>query len=70
MGLQRVPRQGETWRRLPLRPQGSGTGSGDGKPSWLRRVGWMVLLWAAGVATVGLVAILIRILMNAAGLKV
>ncbi|HET6387739.1 DUF2474 domain-containing protein [Hyphomicrobium sp.] len=53
-----------------MRPQGSGTGSGDGKPSWLRRVGWMVLLWAAGVATVGLVAILIRILMNAAGLKV
>ena len=53
-----------------MRPQGAGTGSGGGKPSWLRRIGWMVLLWAAGVAAVGLVAIIIRILMNAAGLKV
>lgn len=68
MGLQRIPRQGESRRRLSLRPDVSG--SGDEKPSWLRRIGWMVLLWAAGVATVGLVAIVIRIVMTAAGLTV
>ena len=38
-----------------------------GKP-WLRRVGWLVLIWAASVAALGLVALLIRILMAAAGL--
>lgn len=40
------------------------------KPSWLRRIGWLVLIWAAGVATVGVVAVLIRILMTAAGMTV
>ncbi|MGO4682325.1 DUF2474 domain-containing protein [Hyphomicrobium sp. 2TAF46] len=43
--------------------------TGIEKPSWLRRIGWLVLLWAAGVATVGVVAIVIRIFMTAAGLK-
>ena len=68
MGLQRVPRQSESRRGLSLRPQGSGTG-GE-KPSWWRRIGWLLLLWAAGVVTVGLVALLIRVFMTAAGLKV
>ena len=36
--------------------------------SWLRRVGWMILIWAASVAALGLVALLIRMLMAAAGL--
>lgn len=27
---------------------------------WWRRIGWFVLLWAAGVAAVGLVGLLIR----------
>jgi hypothetical protein len=35
---------------------------------WLRRVGWMILIWAASVATLGLVALLFRILMAATGL--
>ncbi|WP_082072743.1 DUF2474 domain-containing protein [Hyphomicrobium sp. 99] len=39
------------------------------RPSWVRRIGWLMVLWAGGVATVGVVAIVIRILMTAAGLK-
>ena len=35
---------------------------------WLRRVGWLVLIWAASVATLGVVAFLFRLLMNFAGL--
>ncbi len=65
MGVQRVPRQSESRGRLSLSP----TDTGIEKPSWLRRIGWLVLLWAAGVATVGVAAIIIRIFMTAAGLK-
>lgn len=36
---------------------------------WLRRIGWLVLLWAVSVAALGLVAWLIRQFMNAAGLS-
>lgn len=36
---------------------------------WLRRIGWLVLLWAGSVAALGLVAWLIRQFMNAAGLS-
>ncbi|HEX8787775.1 MAG TPA: DUF2474 domain-containing protein [Telluria sp.] len=36
---------------------------------WLRRLGWMALLWAGGVATLGLVALLLRGLMHAAGMR-
>jgi hypothetical protein len=36
---------------------------------WLRRLGWMVLLWAGGVATLGVVALLLRVLMRAAGMR-
>ncbi len=35
---------------------------------WLRRIGWLALIWAASVAALGLVAALIRLLMNFAGL--
>ncbi|MBS0267740.1 MAG: DUF2474 domain-containing protein [Proteobacteria bacterium] len=65
MGVQRVPRQGESRRRLSLKSADTGIE----KPSWLRRIGWLLLLWVAGVATVGVVAIAIRIFMTAAGLK-
>jgi hypothetical protein len=37
--------------------------------SWLGRLGWLVLLWAAGVATLGAVAWLLRLAMTAAGLR-
>ncbi len=36
--------------------------------SWLRRVGWMVLIGAASVVGLGLVAMLFRLLMGFAGL--
>jgi hypothetical protein len=36
---------------------------------WLRRLGWMLALWLAGVAALGLVAWLLRVLMHAAGMK-
>ncbi|KAB2887881.1 MAG: DUF2474 domain-containing protein [Burkholderiaceae bacterium] len=35
---------------------------------WLRRIGWMVLIWAASVAALGIVAVLFRGLMGLAGL--
>ena len=35
---------------------------------WAKRFGWLALLWAASVAALGLVALLIRWGMNAAGL--
>jgi|GWRWMinimDraft_5_1066013.scaffolds.fasta_scaffold24877_2 hypothetical protein len=35
---------------------------------WWRRIGWLVLLWLAGVLTVGLIALLFRVVMAAVGL--
>ena len=36
---------------------------------WLRRLGWLVVLWAAGVAALGAVALALRLLMRAAGMR-
>jgi hypothetical protein len=36
---------------------------------WLRRLGWLVVLWAGGVLTLYLVASLIRAIMHAAGMR-
>jgi hypothetical protein len=41
-----------------------------GVPTWLQRVGWLVLIWAASVAALGVVAGLFRVVMNLAGLTV
>ena len=41
-----------------------------GTQMWLRRVGWLVLIWAASVLALGIVAGLIKVLMNLAGLTV
>ena len=35
---------------------------------WGKRVGWLVLIWVASVAALGVVALLIRWGMNAAGM--
>jgi hypothetical protein len=35
---------------------------------WAKRVGWLLLLWCGGVATVAAVALLIRIAMRSAGM--
>lgn len=37
--------------------------------SWLRRLGWLVALWAGGVAALAAVALLLRLLMQAAGMR-
>jgi hypothetical protein len=37
-------------------------------PLWLRRFGWMCLLWAGSVAALAVVALLMRFLMRAAGM--
>jgi hypothetical protein len=36
---------------------------------WLRRAGWMAALWLSGVAALALVALALRVLMHAAGLR-
>jgi hypothetical protein len=36
--------------------------------SWWYRVGWLVLIWAASVAALGIVALVFRLTMSAAGL--
>jgi hypothetical protein len=41
-----------------------------GAQTWLRRVGWLILIWAGSVLALGIVAGLIRVLMNLAGLTV
>jgi hypothetical protein len=38
--------------------------------TWLRRIGWLVLIWAASVLALGVVAGLFRVVMNLAGLTV
>ena len=38
--------------------------------TWLRRVGWLVLIWAVSVLETGGVAGLLRVVMNLAGLTV
>jgi hypothetical protein len=35
---------------------------------WLRRLGWLVLIWAASVAVLGIAALVLRLVMSAAGL--
>ena len=41
-----------------------------GAQPWLRRVGWLVLIWTASVLALGVVAGLFRVVMNLAGLTV
>jgi hypothetical protein len=36
---------------------------------WLKRVGWLLALWIGGVAALGLVALLLRLFMHAAGMR-
>jgi len=38
-------------------------------PLWLRRAGWFTALWLAGVAALGAVAWVLRVVMHAAGMK-
>ena len=36
---------------------------------WLRRFGWLLAIWAASVLSLGLLTLLLRFLMSAAGLS-
>jgi hypothetical protein len=36
---------------------------------WLKRVGWLVAIWAASVGALALAAGLMRLLMGAAGMR-
>ncbi|PWJ78442.1 uncharacterized protein DUF2474 [Pseudaminobacter salicylatoxidans] len=37
-------------------------------PNWPKRIGWLVLIWAASVLSLGVVALVFRFLMNLVGL--
>jgi hypothetical protein len=37
---------------------------------WPQRIGWLFLIWNASVAALAIVAVLFRVLLNAAGLTV
>jgi hypothetical protein len=39
------------------------------RPSWLRRLGWLLVIWLASVLSLGLVAAALRLAMSAAGLR-
>ncbi|MGV6875783.1 DUF2474 domain-containing protein [Pseudochelatococcus sp. B33] len=41
----------------------------DRKP-WLRRIGWLMLIWIASVGALAVVAVLFRLLMSMAGMTV
>jgi len=45
-------------------------GSSGSRGPWARRIGWLVLLWAAGVAAVAVVAVIFRMIMSLAGMTV
>jgi len=36
---------------------------------WARRIAWLVLIWTASVAALGVIALLIRLGMHAAGMR-
>lgn len=35
---------------------------------WLRRIGWLVLIWAGSITALAIVAVLFRLLMKLAGM--
>jgi hypothetical protein len=36
---------------------------------WLKRIGWLVAIWAASVAALAIAAALMRLLMHGAGMR-
>lgn len=43
--------------------------SGEARPGLLRRLGWLLLIWAGSVAALAVVAIILRGILTLAGLK-
>lgn len=39
------------------------------KRLWLRRVGWLIAIWAGSILALGVVAMAFRLMMNLAGMK-
>jgi len=37
---------------------------------WLRRIGWLIAIWAGSIAALTVVALLFRVLMKMAGMTV
>ena len=48
--------------------EGKPAGEGEPKPLW-QRMSWLVLIWSGSVLALGVVAWLLRLAMNAAGLS-
>ncbi len=43
---------------------------GEGvKPNWCKRLAWLVLIWAASVAALGVAAYVLRLVMGWAGMS-
>ncbi len=40
------------------------------RKKWVRRVGWLVLIWTVSVSAMGLAALFFRLIMSASGLTV
>lgn len=47
----------------------SGSGIRPGARGWLRRLGWLVLIWTASVAALGGAAYGLRLLMRSLGMS-
>jgi hypothetical protein len=45
-----------------------GVRSPSDRRKWLSRVGWLILIWTASVAALGVVALILRAIMSVAGL--
>ncbi|RXZ33375.1 DUF2474 domain-containing protein [Oxalobacteraceae bacterium CAVE-383] len=43
--------------------------SAPGPRRWLRRIGWMVLIWSASVAALGAAALALKLLMRLIGMS-
>lgn len=39
------------------------------RPSWMKRIGWLVLIWALSVGALGVFALVFRLIMRGVGLS-
>ncbi|WP_371734034.1 DUF2474 domain-containing protein [Agrobacterium sp. T29] len=58
-----LSRQGEVWRGVSLMPK-----TPTKRGIWLRRFGWLALIWIASVGALAIMAMLFRGLMRLAGM--
>lgn len=48
---------------------GASAEAGPGKAGWMRRFGWLLLIWCASVAALGVAATLLKLVMHAIGMS-